>query len=504
MKTWAKMQDAKSKKMDTFAKFFPESRLRHLTNRMYNSFLIEIIRALGVKGRQEAILFLASPYFNRGSNAQDVRALFNAVLNAAPDFQKEQLSRDLIYKMVFPGKPVIPGKLDKLMTELKKQLRLFVLTEDYFASEKEDWQELHWASWLRKHEMQEKFKLALDKVKKQERASLMPGNRLLLDIADEEFEWESFRNDWSNELGIPNLIQELDLFYYVYRADLANRFLQQQKAFNTIDISILFRDESFYETQSPVLRLLRKVSLLLQKERPDITDFEQLLTLIEEDRPKIPAQLLQIYFAYLRNICTIMIDAGQLEYIPILHQIQKTNLSDGYFNYEGKVHVNAYLNIVQIALRAKEIAWAMEVTENYKDLLYGVEHGHFFYHINLAYCLFAEGKYEESLSCIPDAQSAPQYFTMARRLELKAYYELNSDLLPYKMDSFRKFIERTAPKTISANVRAMNLNFIYILNQLSQSPPKDRKRAEKILQRIEERPLLGERTWLIEKANNLK
>jgi hypothetical protein len=283
-----------------------------------------------------------------------------------------------------------------------------------------------------------------------------------------------------------------------------NIVLQQQKVSSTTDVNYLFRDESYYEAESSILKMIRMVGRLLQKERPEVVDFKQLLELIIEIQSQLPSSVLKSYYTYLRNVCTLLIDSGRLEYVPILHQIQKRNLEDGYFNIEDRIHVNAYLNIVQIALRAKEINWAFEVTESFKDRVYGEEQERFFYHINLAYCLFAESKFEEALRYIPDVQFSPHYYLMTRRLELKAYYELGSDLLPYKMDSFRKFIERTAPKSIATNVRAMNLNFIYILNQLSQSPPKDRKRAEKILQRIEERPQLCERTWLIEKANSLK
>jgi len=93
---------------------------------------------------------------------------------------------------------------------------------------------------------------------------------------------------------------------------------------------------------------------------------------------------------------------------------------------------------------------------------------------------------------------------MTRRLELKAYYELNSELFTYKLDAFRKFIERTAPKSIAANLRTMNLNFIHVLNQLIQSPPKDKDRAAKILRRIKEKTLICDRSWLMEKANALK
>ncbi|MBC7776384.1 MAG: hypothetical protein H7246_13195 [Phycisphaerae bacterium] len=472
---------------------------------MSGTYLIEIIRALGENGRKEASLFLASPYFNRSPIATDVRMLYKVLAQAAPDFEENQIERDRIYVQVFPNKPVVQGKLDKTMTELKKQLRLFALCEQYFDAQREDLIELDWATWLRKQGLGDKLALSLNKLKKQERADAMPGDNLLLRIAEEEYEWKSDCNDLSSDLGIPNLIRELDIYYYTYRADFSNRALLQQKADRSTDLRVLAYDEIYYAQQSPMLLMLRNAGRLFQKKKPEIEDFEQLLNLIEAVKSQVPLETLKLYYSYLRNLCTLLLDSGKLEFIPILHGIHKSNLNNGLlFDSDARIHANAYLSIVLVALRAKEISWAREVTETYKDLLVGGEQPHFFYQINRAYCHFAEGNYEKALDEIPDAPLSSYYYLMIRRLEIKAYYELSSDLLPYKIDSFRKYIERTAPKTIAENVRAMHLNFIYILNQLSQSPYKDRKRAEKILQRIEERPQLCERTWLIEKAKALK
>ena len=76
-------------------------------------------------------------------------------------------------------------------------------------------------------------------------------------------------------------------------------------------------------------------------------------------------------------------------------------------------------------------------------------------------------------------------------------------MLLYKLDAFRKFIVRTAPKTIAANLREMDLNFLNILLQLAQSPPKDKIRSAKLVERIERKKLVADRAWLIEKAKEL-
>jgi hypothetical protein len=179
------------------------------------------------------------------------------------------------------------------------------------------------------------------------------------------------------------------------------------------------------------------------------------------------------------------------------------NLRRGYFFINGEISPHSYLNLVQIAIRANEFIWAKEFTEQYKKLIIGGDEDGFYYKLNLANCLFSLGDFDGALDYLPDSSSNFYHYQAIRRLELKIYYELNSALLLYKLDSFRKYIERTAPKTLSVQVREMNLNFLHVLLQLAQSPPKDKARSATLIARIQNKKLVAERQWLLEKAREL-
>ncbi len=227
------------------------------------------------------------------------------------------------------------------------------------------------------------------------------------------------------------------------------------------------------------------------------------MQLLHSHQEVLSFQTLAQFNAYLRNSCTLLINSGHLEFIHILHEIHKDNLSRGYLFINGEISPNAYMNLVQTALRAKAIAWAKDFSEEYRLKIIGGDEGQFFYNFNLVHCLFTESKFDEALVQLPDIPSGSQLHHMVRRLELKIYYELDSDLLLYKIDAFRKYIERTAPKTISANLRELDINFLNILLQLTQSPAKDKARSAKLIKRIEEKKLLADRAWLMEKAREL-
>lgn len=124
--------------------------------------------------------------------------------------------------------------------------------------------------------------------------------------------------------------------------------------------------------------------------------------------------------------------------------------------------------------------------------------------MNKALCLFGEKKYEEALEMIPFGSTYSFYHLMARRLELKIYYELHSELLDHKIDAFKMFISRAGRKVFSSNLHELFTNFVNFVRQLSQSEgPQAKKRSQTLIKRISEKKMVAERLWLLEKAKEL-
>lgn len=473
---------------------------------MTNTYLLELIKALQPAERKEMALFLASPHFNGGGNSKELRKLYQIIVNEAPDFLEAMLRKEQVYRKVYPGQSVVPGKLEKLMTELVKLLRSYVLTQRYFSENKEAEQQTDWAAWLRERGLHDRSLYVMTKLirsKEGEQLQSLDLYRTKLLILEEVHEWESTHNQAKGDLNIPELVCQLDLFYHTYRTELLNRYLLQQKSVQLPNLESIESKINQTREEVNLLKISAKVNDLLGHELPSVSDFQDLMSSLKRYENMLSFQMLAQFYAYLRNFCTLLINGGNLEFIPILHEIQKDNLFRGYFFIKGEISPNSYLNIVQIATRAREFEWAKRFTEDYKKLIIGGDGEELFYGLNMAQCFFAEGNFEEALQYLPDTQSSSHYHLLARRLELKIYYELNSELLLYKIDAFRKFIQRTAPKNIASNLGAMNLNFLNILLQLSQSPAKDKVRSARLVKRIEEKKLLAERSWLLEKAREL-
>ncbi len=473
---------------------------------MTNTSLLEVVTAFQPKERQEIASFLASNHFNRGKNAQEIIRLYQIILEAAPDFSETALNKDRLCLLIFSESNTVPGRLEKLISDLNKLLRSYALNQLYFSESNEEQRQIDWARWLRTHGLAEDSRKSLVKLKdKKERDKIesLDLYRTEMLAAEEHHIWESTYNQVKGDLNIPQLIRHLDLHYHNYRTELANRYMLQQKATQLPELDFSEVNADAYIEESILLQISKRIFDMLKNGLPSVEETKSLMYFLISKEKHLSFQTLENYHAYLRNFCTLLINSGYLDFIPVLHQINKDNLERGYFFLNEKLPPHAYLNIVLIATRAKEFEWAKKFTEEYRQRIIGGDQGLFFYHFNMAHCLFTEGKFDEALDHIPDAPSSSHYHHMVRRLELKLYYELHSDLLLYKMDAFRKFIVRTATKTIAANLRTMDLNFLNILMQLSQSPLKDKARSARLVTRIEAKTLLADRAWLMEKAREL-
>lgn len=473
---------------------------------MTNTYLLEVIKAMQPEEQQGMVLYLASPLFNRGGNAPELIKLYQIILEAAPEFPTNLIQKDMVYGRMFPSQGVVQGKLEKLMADLNKLLRNYLLTSRYFSENKEDEQQINWAAWLRERGLAERSRQVVTKLKSQkervEKESMKRYHTNLV-IAEEEHEWENTHNQLKGDLLIPNLIYHLELYYHNYRTELANRYLLQQKGPHLPDLHWTEGGIAFWEQESILLQISSRINQIFSKNIPTADEFQTLMQLLQSYQKALSFQTLAHFYAYLRNACTLLINNGNLEFIPILHEIQKDNLIRGYFFVHGEMTPAAYLSLVQIAIRAKAIDWAIGFTEDYKGVIIGGDEDQFFYRLNKAQCAFARKDFDGVLQNLPDTSSSSYYHKLVRRLELKTYYELRSDLLLYKLDAFRKFVERTAPKTIAANLREMDINFLNILLQLSQSPMKDKARSARLVARIEGKKLIADRAWLLEKAREL-
>ena len=96
---------------------------------MVGSKLIALIKTLDSRELNRLEVFINSPIFNR--NEKIIR-LFDIIKSNYPSFDKDDFTRENVYKAIFPEKENKDSSLRSLMTQLTKLIHDFLCTIRFF------------------------------------------------------------------------------------------------------------------------------------------------------------------------------------------------------------------------------------------------------------------------------------------------------------------------------------------------------------------------------------
>jgi hypothetical protein len=475
---------------------------------MKNTFLIEALSWLSTEDMTELGLFVESRFHNRGSLRDDIIRLFEYLLKLHPEFRLEDIEKEKVYQMVFPGHPKVSGKLEKLASGLYKLVREFLLLREYQRAENGFDQSMDWARILRNNHEDEKFEAALIKIEKQFLldSSASPES-FFQKFQVEELRQEYYRltNKGKEDVNLNNTIYSLSVFFEVYRFEYLNQLLLQQKLtqvpISDKIISILNFDYNLVPySDNIILDISQKIHKLFSIQVPEEEDFQILMDSLKDNESLIAPEILSNYYTYLRNASMLMLHAGHENFLRIHYALLRDNLERGYLYHANQLHPNTLMNLVRVAAATDNIQWALECLESEKTKIFDDNETHDYYRLNLALCKFDLKEYDAALELIPASSANVSYHLMARRLELMCYYEINSPLLIYKLDAFKIFIWRASEKHLSESLKEANKAFINIFLQLASIPPGDKEKLARLKKRIQEKGSIAESRWLLAKV----
>ncbi len=476
---------------------------------MENSDLIDLFKTLTAKELKNLSTFMQSPYATKGRYREEVQNLFNLLQKYTLSGSLTPLDKEKAYKQVFSGKPMVQGHLERVMFELNQTIRTFLVIENYLRKENGTAVQLEYAEVLKSRGLLPKsaqvIQQALTELKA-EPIKTADQYGLLFEASSFVYSMASQYNKWKDDLKITETLQYLDLYYSLHKLNLLNHYLLLSRISRldtgTIeDIAphaVLLPHISVDD--DPNVFIAYKIYLLLSENQPTIIGFNDLMQLLTHYEDRLNTQSTQLYFSYLRNYCSLLIIHSHYDLLPVLHAIHIDNLQKGYFTYDGKIPPGAYHNIANTALRAKNAPWALAFIEQYKDKVLHAEYTDEVYRLNMASYYFHTQQFDQALDYLPPASTDLGMHLTGRRLELKIYYELQSDLLTYKLDAFKMYISRASKKLLSDETRENHANFVNLLLQLAQIPPGDTVRATRTYDRIQEKNRVAEKEWLLEKA----
>lgn len=478
---------------------------------MEGSYLLDLFKTLSREERADFERF-AIMQVPGSECALDKRlSLIRIMLRAAPDFDAASLHKRVVFRQLFNAETYTQGRLDKVMAEVNRWLKAYLLYSHQQENAASPTQQIAWSEILKTRQLKTWHQHHLNKMLKNKpfpanRDDYLDAFRLELKLC----EHESAHNYLKGDLNVPQALEALDLYYFTARLELINNLLLQRKVTKiSLEASspglAVIQLPEVYRNQSPILKIAFEIYQILQQDRPPLEDFQRLSALIYQHEKTIAPAMLQQFYAYLRNICTILINSGHNELLPVYHQIQKDDLARGYlYHGNGLLPASVYLSVTNGAIRANQPQWALEFVEAHRERIMGENAQRDLYRLNKALCLFAFRHYEAALDLIAPTFEFLNYTLLSKRLEIKILYELDSELLPYKAGAFKVFITRASQKFLPPELKTPNADFVNLLLQIIRSKPRDKDRKTLLLNRINAKPQAAERDWILEKVKNLK
>ena len=481
---------------------------------MLDSSLIETLSKFSAPELDRFHKFVQSPFFNEGSYARDVTALWEYLRPFAPDFSAPGPTVDAAYLFIYPEKPFVNGKVEVLMSKLHQLAKQYAaqITEASFSTP----EPLRLAAFYLSRDLPNRAATLLDKLRIEQ--SKQPihnagfwAERFLLEMQTHEL--DNLRQNNHAHESLNEAIRALHHGYLVLALELLNTLFFSRRKSNV--------EDSFAELiangipaalaiaeldTEPVLRLLSKgFEFVRFPEAHNEHSIEAVLEELQKQAEFLPRDISRTLFAYLRSHCTWRYNQGETAYAPVLMNLFKSGLKSGLlFEDNGQIQASTLLNLVQTGLVCQEFEWVKLAMERCRDTIIGVPNPPEFFNYNLANYHYHLSQHDTALDLLRDSSDNLFSGLMARKLELKIYYETDSPLLDSKMDNFKLFIFRQGKKNLAENVYQMNNTFIDILRRMTATGTLGNpERIEKLRKQLDETPAVAERKWLQEQLSKL-
>ena len=483
---------------------------------MEKSKLVIALRLLNGEERNQFERFLQSPFFFEGSQSEDLRILFEIIKTYILSDGVDGLSREAIFELLYPNQGFVKGKLDKLMSALFRQLKVFL----FFISEKREEAfelkvQMATAKFFKEKRYSQGAKQTLKQLYKTIESYQKKGSKQLFfryEVEREVSHFEVLFNNKKLDVNIASTLKALDFFYMAIKIECISALLfytLEKKNIKENIIQLIEEVDWWIQKEvdhvPPIIYTYNKAMKLLQiKETEDDNEFNDLINAIDKHEEELPSHDLKTILVMARGYCVYKYNSGSLKHLRLAFDMYKKHLIKGYLYHSGKLLPYTIVNIVSFGLKLGEFDYVKQFIDDHQDKIIGTNQPKELYHFCLSNYYFKIENYGKALENLRFNNEDTFYNIAAKRLEIKIYYEQKSVLLDAKMDSFKVFIFRMSKKLLSDVHKAANNNFIDSLRQiLNPKTQGNAERIEKLRSKISEEKSFSEKWWLLEKLDEL-
>ena len=304
-----------------------------------------------------------------------------------------------------------------------------------------------------------------------------------------------------------SLSQNLDAFYVVEKLRHAIDIITWRKMYKT---EIIFELDyakdliSKYELEKiPTVRVYQLMYYLLSGQSNE-TGYFELKSLVEKFVDSFPVDEQKELLDVLLNFCLKQILSGIQEgkYYNELLNLYDWGIDSEIILSKGVLSPTTFRNYVLSGLRIGEFERVEQFIYS-KSILLESKRRENAINFNLARMSFHKKEFNDALEYLSKVNYDDIWYHLNSRSQLLAvYYELKEDfVLESQIDSFMTFVRRD--KLIQDSYRKLYLNFAKYLKRIIKLNPRDKSAIQKLKEAIENESAVNNKSWLLEKIDEL-
>jgi hypothetical protein len=434
---------------------------------MENSKLIELLNVLTLPELKRLESYILSPYFN---NSEQITSLFKIIKKHSPDYKN--LSKESIFKIIFPGEPYKDKKIRDLLSRMLK------LTEDFLGEEEFSKRQMLKTSFslqqlaaknMEKHFASKAREADLEIIKEKIVSSDLLFSKY--SVFREKREYLSALKGMKKRAGYyEDITTEIDLFtaYAVHNilkyeiTILANKKeIKYSHRFKILD-SILEFCRHNPMNDYPVIMIFYYM-ILLSRNHDDMETYLKLKKLIDDSIDYLSESDKLIILVEQFNFTKVQALKGIDFYRKENYRILKQNTDKGIYPTEGRYFADlSYVMIAVTAFQQKDFEWGESFIEKYRDKLHPLKKENVYTYL-LGVLNYRKGNYGPALNCLAKVSTDDfDYYWRVKNHQLKIYFETGEyESVLGTADSYKHFLSTARHMPDYEKIRFVNfVNFI--------------------------------------------
>lgn len=455
-------------------------------------------------------LYVQSPYFVPEQTAAGLLPLLDFVLQAVETPSDAWPDTAATYTALFPNEPVVKGKVEKRIGALQELVMQFFLQTHSVTPEKAVDNQLVVARVFQERGLFEYSHAVIKTLRNRLTAmSKQDDNYFLrwLKLAETEINQGILQNAKILPRAFEAYFEALFLYYQAVKMNAVVALVSQNRRidYNPSKLAQHILNEPSFDGgdayRNPILYLCLRHLELSRMPEPDLAAFDQTELYLRQHEHLLQPDEVKRAWGMLRNNLLYWFHINKdLEFFRRYFAIVLDNLASGHALYHNAILPQTLETFCKIAMTIGQMETAREVLLIYRGRIINEPSDEPYFHYNLARYHLYTGNPDEAFRILPDKLPDDSFLLQLKVLELEILYDLQSDLLPYRMDALRLLLRRTTRIWIEPTFRLSAQLFLNALARLHRCPQGNIRRAKAIQGQLYNALKTGEYHWLLQKV----